>query len=138
MPRARLPRQTADNSRPVSRVTAILLLLFVVVATAALAFAFRGRTSRRERAVRELLDAADTLEAHLRIARAEIEAVAGDDSDPVRVAMREMLRQRLWLQQHGATASLTELNKVRVSFETARLRLDQQLTQIERARGPLA
>jgi len=119
-------------------VTAILLLLLVAVAAAALiTYAFRGRISRRERAVRELLDAADILEARLRVARAEIEAVAGDDADPVRVAMREMLRQRLWLQQHGATASLVELDKVRVSFEAARLRLDQQLAQIERARAPL-
>lgn len=121
-----------------SRVTAILLLILVTAAVAVLAFAFRGRISRRERAVRELLDAADILEARLRTARAEIEAVAGDDADPVRVAMREMLRQRLWLQQHGATASLAELDKVRASFDAARQRLDQQLAQIERARAPLA
>lgn len=121
-----------------SRVTAILLMLLVAVAAAILVFAFRGRSSRRERAVRELLDAADILEARLRTARAEIEAVTGDEADPVRIAMREMLRQRLWLQQHGATASLVELDKVRVSFDDARLRLDQQLAQIERARAPLA
>ena len=120
------------------RVTPLLFLLLVAVAAAIAVVAYRGRGSRRQRAVRELLDAADTLEARLRTARAEIEAVAGDEADPVRVAMREMLRQRLWLQQHGATASLAELDTVRGSFDAARLRLDQQLAQIERARTPQA
>ena len=119
--------------------TAIVLLLLVAVAAAALAFYVRGRSGRRQRAVRELLDAADTLEARLRTARAEIEAVAGDDADPVRDAMREMLRQRLWLQQHGGAATLAELDAVRTSFDAARVRLDQQLARIERARAaPLA
>ena len=120
------------------RVTSTLLLLLAVVIAAAIAFTFRSRSSRRQRAVRELLDAADILEARLRLARAEIEAVAGDEADPVRDAMREMLRQRLWLQQHGGTASLSEMDLVRVSLEAARRRIDQQLAQIERARAPLA
>ena len=47
-----------------------------------------------------------------------------------------MLRQRLWLQQYGDTASLQQLDAVRVSIDTARLKIDQQLLQIERARAP--
>ena len=131
-------RQTAASSLSAPRVTATLLLLLAAIVAGTIAFTvlFRGR--RRQRAVRELLDAADVLEARLRTARAEIEAVAGDDADPVRDAMREMLRQRLWLQQHGATASLSEMDLVRVSLEAARQRIDQQLARIERARAPLA
>ena len=89
--------------------------------------------------MRQLLDAADALEARLRVARAEIEAVVGDDiEDPVQAAMREMLRQRLWLREHGAEASVADLQQVRSSIDEARTRIEQQLVQIERARMPLA
>ena len=49
-----------------------------------------------------------------------------------------MLRQRLWLQQHGQTASLEELQTVRASIDAARTRIEAQLALIERARAPLA
>lgn len=99
----------------------------------------RRRTSRRQLAMRQLLDAADALEARLRAARSEIEAVAGEDiEDPVQDAMREMLRQRLWLREHGEEASIRELQQVRSSINEARTRIEQQLIQIERARAPLA
>src|SRR3546814_18637772 len=84
----------------------------------------------------QLLDAADGLEARLRDARAEIEAIAGSNDNPVREAMQEMLRQRLWLQQHGDGASLEQLRAVRDSLEDARRRLDRQLVEVERARAP--
>lgn len=89
--------------------------------------------------VRDVLDAADALESRLRTARAEIEAVAGDEgADPVADAMREMLRQRLWLRDHGRNASLDQLAEVRESIDVARRRIEQQLSRIERARAPLA
>jgi hypothetical protein len=91
---------------------------------------------RRQRAMREVLDAADALEARLRAARAEIEAVAGDEGrDPVGDAMREMLRQRLWLRDHGRRASLNQLVEVRASIDDARSRIEQQLNKIEQARA---
>lgn len=116
-----------------------LFILIGVACVAALALMLR-RPSRHQRAVRDVLDAADALEDRLRTARDEIQAVAGErDQDPVRDAMREMLRQRLWLQQHGGAATLAELDAVRTSFDAARVRLDQQLARIERARAaPLA
>lgn len=98
----------------------------------------RRRGGERQRALGQLLDAADGLEARLRDARAEIEAIAGSDGNPVRDAMQEMLRQRLWLQQHGGDASLDQLRSVRDSIEAARRRIEQQLVQIERARAPLS
>lgn len=113
-------------------VTVVLLLAFGLLAVV------RRRRAIRHRAMAGLLDAADHLEARLRHARAEIEAIAGDVDDPVREAMQEMLRQRLWLQQHGAAASLAELRRVRDSIVAAGSRIDQQLLQIERARAPLS
>lgn len=119
--------------------TLVLLVTAAVAAGAALIVRRRnGQGSRRQQAVSTVLDAADALEARLRDARSEIAAVVGEDeADPVRDALREMLRQRLWLQQHGEAASLDELDAVRESIDAARARIEQQLLQIERARAPL-
>lgn len=117
--------------------SALLLPISVLVAvavTALLAYRAYG-PNRRQRAMREVLDAADALEAQLRVARAEIEAVAGaGGDDPVGEAMREMLRQRLWLRDHGRNASLSQLVEVRSSIDAARDRIDHQLSLIARAR----
>ncbi|TWI03482.1 hypothetical protein IP90_01293 [Luteimonas cucumeris] len=119
--------------------TLVLLAAAAIAAGAALIVRRRSsQGSRRQQAVGDVLDAADALEARLRDARTEIEAVAGEDEpDPIRDALREMLRQRLWLQQHSEAASLNELAVVRASIDAARLRIEQQLLQIERARAPL-
>lgn len=118
--------------------TIALLLLLSALVVAVLAFG-RYLPGRRERAMREVLDAADALEAQLRVARAEIEAVAGNGGeDPVGEAMREMLRQRLWLRDHGRAASLAQLDEVRNSIDAARDRIDQQLSRIAKARAPQA
>lgn len=112
------------------------LLLLTVVALAASWLVLRGG-GRRQRAVARLLDAADALETRLRTARAELEAVTGDDQ-AIREAMQEMLRQRLWLQQHGGDAALEQIDQVRQSLEDARARIEQQLLRIQHARAPQA
>lgn len=114
-----------------------ILLIGIAAVALVLALLVRARSRKRQRVLGELLDAADALEARLRLARAEIAAVAGDEQDPVRDALREMLRQRLWLREHGGAANLTELADVRSSIDAARVRIDQQLVLIERARAPL-
>lgn len=122
----------------VTRVLPVLALLLTVAALAATwLLSSRRRGGRRQQAFARVLDAADALEERLRTARAEIEAVAGDDENPVREALQEMLRQRLWLQQYGADATVEQLDAVRESIDAARRRIDQQLLQIERARAPL-
>ncbi len=124
----------------VSRVTAFTLpvatavSIVVVIVTLGLAWRFSRRQTPRQRAMIRLLDAADALEARLRTAKAEIEAITGDEDETVRTALQEMLRQRLWLQQHGETASVQTLDGIRVSIEQARVRIDQQLVLVERAR----
>ena len=113
-----------------------LLLLLVIAAGIALAMAWRirQRSHARRHAIRAVLDAADALEAGLRAAREEIEAVAGDHENPVRGAMQDLLRQRLWLQEHAITADLAQLAAVRQSLDAARVSLEQQLLRISRAR----
>lgn len=138
MPRPRGRGRLAARLSVKRFVLPILTALSAAVLVLAGAWALtRRRAGRRHQAVSGVLDAADALEARLRTARAEIEAVAGDDENPVREAMQEMLRQRLWLQQHASQASLQQLDSVRASIDQARQRIDQQLLRIERARAPL-
>ena len=113
-------------------------LILLVIALAATGFwltwRFRRRSTERQRAIHQLLDSADALEESLRAARDEIEAVAGDHVNPVRAAMQDLLRQRLWLQEHGMDASLEQLDEVRRSLDEARASLEHQLQRVELAR----
>ena len=52
--------------------------------------------------------------------------------------MQDLLRQRLWLQDHAITAELAQLDGVRVSLDSARASLDQQLQRISMARAGTA
>ena len=114
-----------------------LTALSAVVLAVVLVLIWRARRVHpRERAVTRLLDAADALEARLRTARAEIEQVTGTEDETVRTALQEMLRQRLWLQQHGDSASIRQIDDIRISIEQARARIDQQLDRIAQARQP--
>ncbi|MGY3264250.1 MULTISPECIES: hypothetical protein [unclassified Lysobacter] len=118
--------------------TVVVSLLAVVAVLAAIFLLLRARRlSPHQRAVRDVLDAADALEDRLRVAKAEIEAVAGEHSpNAVGDAMREMLRQRLWLRDHGHDATPQQLARVRDAIDEARTRIDHQLVQIEEARLP--
>jgi hypothetical protein len=116
-------------------VKAFIVLFLLVFAMGAIFLLRRRGPNPRQRARAGLLDAADALEARLREARAEIQAVVGDEANPVREAMQEMLRQRLWVQQHGGQASLEQLDGVRASIDAARSRIEQMLAQVERARS---
>ncbi|NYZ64020.1 hypothetical protein [Luteimonas deserti] len=93
------------------------------------------RIRRRNEAYARLLDAADAFEARLRVVRAQFDGLAGGDGDPVRDALQEMLRQRLWLQEHGAGASARALDGMRASIAAAQARVDLQLAQLEQARA---
>ncbi len=120
---------------PGGGVTIIASLIAVAACVTALAWALRRGGQRKQRAFTGVLDAADAFEDRLRTARAELEAITGNEDNPVREAMQEMLRQRLWLQQHGATASAARLDEVRAAIDEARARIEQQLDRIERARA---
>jgi Flp pilus assembly protein TadB len=112
-------------------VTVVALLLAVLVAVVVLAILRARRLSPHAQAMHEVL------EERLRLARAEIEAVAGDNGpNPVGDAMREMLRQRLWLRDYGDAATPVQLAEVRDAILLARKRIDQELIRIEEARLP--
>lgn len=102
-------------------------LLLAALLTVLIIAAWRQRARRRRRALAQVLDAADAFEARLRLARARI-GQAG--RDPVRDALQEMLRQRLWLQQQGDSADVAALDAMRTSIEDAQARIDRQLAQL--------
>ncbi|WP_141481105.1 hypothetical protein [Marilutibacter maris] len=136
LPRPGAHGRLGGSSAPAVAVI-LTLILFAIAAAAVVALIMLVRRLRRRRAVREILDAADALEDRLRTARDEIEAVAGDQpEDPVQDALREMLRQRLWLRDHGNAASLDDLQEVRSGIDNARERIERQLDRIEEARAP--
>lgn len=113
------------------------LLVGFILAMLLLAWWVPRRARRRQQALSRLLDAADALEQRLRDARGELEQSIPGERDGVQNALQEMLRQRLWLQQHGEGASPDQLDQMRRSIDAARERLDQQLALIERARATL-
>lgn len=117
-----------------------LSLLIAAIALAALGLTlYRGyREQRRRQLLGRILDAADTLETRLRAARSELDTIGQPDTNPALLALRDVLRQRLWLQEHGPTASLRALDQIRRSLEAASNRIDEQLQQVERARTELA
>lgn len=85
------------------------------------------RQRRRQRAMGEVLDAADALERRLRQARERTGVVAGAGDDPARGALQEILRQRLWLQQHGHAAPLAAIEDVRDAMREAERRMRGEL-----------
>lgn len=115
-----------------------LLVLLLAGAAFWLALRLRRGSLQRQQAISQLLDAADALEARLRAARAEIETVAGHDGNPVRAAMQDLLRQRLWLQENAERASLAQLRGVRDALDAARASLDRQLRRVDQARAGAA
>lgn len=116
------------------RATLLIIVLLLIVGLVALLWTAL-RAHARTRAIRRLLDAADALEARLRVARSEIEAVAGDHENPVRQAMQDLLRQRLWLQENAGSARLAQLASMRTALDAARLKIEQQLQRVEQARS---
>ena len=129
------PASDWGATRPDPPVTVALVLL-AAAAIIILLSLWRRRSGKRPPARSQLLDAPAARVGRRRTARPPREALAGRADNPVRDALQEMLRQRLWLQQHGRDASLEQLLQVRDSIDAGRQRIDQQLLQIERARAP--
>ena len=134
----------------------LILLAGVIAAALALPllwWLWRGR--RRERTLVRLLDLADEMQALLDRSQdrmqslqavvgrvpADIAAVARaslDGTGPIREAKRDVLQHRLWIQQHGASASQRELETACDALDRARGRLASQLQELEQAGAELA
>lgn len=117
------------------RLIVLAALAVFAISSLGLTLWIHRRSRRRQLAIGRVLDAADALEERLRVARSELESVASDAENPVLGALHQLLRQRLWLQEHAQSASLQTLQRVQDALETARGRIDAQLREIDRARA---
>ena len=136
----------------------MLYLLLVALGASLLLLAFWLRQRgwrRRARAMRELLDGADGLEAQLLECRARmqrlkemllalpeemsaeaISALTADDK--VQAGLRDLLAHRLWIKQHGASASTAELDAARAALERTRRVMQSQLERLDAITGELS
>ncbi len=133
-------------------------LLFAGLAALALALPLLWwllRTRRRDRSLVRLLDLADEMQGLLDRSQermqamqtvvgrvpSDIAAVAHaslESTQSIREAKRDVLQHRLWIQKHGETASLAELDVACAALDRARGRLSAKLDELESAGAELA
>lgn len=118
-------------------------------------FLRRRRLQRRQRTLARLLDLADAVEALLDRSQermhamqsvvgrvpADIGAVAQaslESALPIREAKRDVLQHRLWIRQHGTSASQSELDTACAALARAREKLERQLANLDSAGSELA
>ena len=110
--------------------------------------------SRRQQAIRALLDGADALEAQLQACRErmvklremlsilpeEMSARAHNalDADAkVQAALKDLLAHRLWIQQHAETASIGQFDAAREALSQSGQTLSALLQRLDAASGDL-
>ena len=110
---------------------------------------------RRRMALVRLLDLADAVEALLDRSQERMAALRGlvdrvppdigavaqaslESGLPIREAKRDVLQHRLWIQKHGASASLAELDDACAALERVHSRLSGRLRDLEGAGADLA
>jgi hypothetical protein len=133
--------------------TLLIGLVFLAIA-APLLLRHRAR-QLRQRTLERMLDHADAVEALLDRSQEKMAAmrplvqripadIAAEaqaslaSSLPIREAKRDVLQHRLWIQQHGSTASQGELDKACAALERAHDRLGAQLVELEHVGSDLA
>ena len=133
-----------------------LLLIAVAAALTLLVLFVRQRQWRsRELAMRRLLDGADALEAQLLACRARMqqlksmlavlpEEMSADANlaltadDKVQAALRDLLAHRLWIKQHAAEATPSELGAACAAIEQSHGLMHAQLTRLDAIAAELA
>ena len=133
--------------------TLLIGLVFLAIAVPML-WSHRAR-QLRQRTLERMLDLADAVETLLdrsqeRMAaiRPLVERVPADiaaeaqasleSSLPIREAKRDVLQHRLWIQQHGASASQKELDRAAAALARVHEKLDGQLKELEHVGSDLA
>jgi flagellin-like hook-associated protein FlgL len=128
-----------------------VLYLILAVLVAAPILAFLGLRElhwrRRERALRDLLDGADGLEAKLQECRVRMQRLremltilpeemsAEADSalradTKVQAALKDLLAHRLWIQQHAADATQQQLDAARAALAQSSATLGAQINRL--------
>jgi len=149
---------TADCAlEPGTPITVLYLILIAAAGVLLLLFlALRQHElSRRDRAVRRLLDGADALESQLRNCRQRMQqlrtmlvalpeemsasadsALAADEK--IDAGLRDLLAHRLWISQKAPSASRAELEAACAAIEQSRQIMHSQLARLDAITGDLA
>jgi hypothetical protein len=132
------------------------ILILTAVALVLLAVALRQRRwAERARTMRRLLDGADALETQLLECRARMQQLKGmlvalpeemsadansalTADDKVQAALRDLLAHRLWIKQHAASASRSELDTACSAIEQSYQVMQSQLARLDAITGELA
>jgi hypothetical protein len=144
------------DARPPGLAMSLLILTVVLLLAVALPYWWwRQRVFARQSSLRRLLDLADAMESLLNRSQERMNALHGlvtrvpndiaavalsslESNLPIREAKRDVLQHRLWIKQHGETASLQELETACAALQRAQDRLSQQLNELENAGSALA
>ncbi|HZP66923.1 MAG TPA: hypothetical protein VFB32_11500 [Rudaea sp.] len=125
-------------------------LLLAVLVSALLLLWFwlsERRWRRRQNTIRALLDGADALESQLQECRQRMQRLRGmltvlpeemsAEADTalsadakVQDALKDLLAHRLWIKQHAATATLTQLDAARSALAQSGATLGAQLERL--------
>lgn len=136
----------------------VFYLMFVAIAgsLAVIAAILRQRHwSRRERAILRLLDGADALESQLQECRQRMQTLKGmltilpeemsaqatgalSADDKVQAALRDLLAHRLWIREHGETATVAQLEAACAAMEQSQALMGAQLARLNAATSELA
>lgn len=133
----------------------LILTVLVVLAVALPYWWWRRRMWARQNSLRRLLDLADSMERLLDRSQERMTSLHGlvtrvpndiaavalsslESTLPIKEAKRDVLQHRLWIKQHGATATLQELETACDALQRAHDRLSQQLDDLESAGSALA
>ena len=120
--------QEPDAGPPLNPIIFPIAIVAVIALAVAVFVAQRRRMHQRWSLLREVMDSADALEMQLTRVRRQLDGVASaDQADAaLRDVLHDLLRQRMWLQEHGMDARITELEAVRSRLDAGRQRLDAQ------------
>ena len=134
----------------------ILLIIGLLVLAVGVPLVWRDRAAmNRQYTLARMLDLADEVEKLLNLSQermaamrplvervpADIAAAAQaslEGSLPIREAKRDVLQHRLWIQQHGGSASQAELDKACATLARVIERLQGQLAELETVGSDLA
>lgn len=122
--------QEPNAGLPLNPIIFPIVVLAVVALAVAIFVVQRRRMQQRWSLLREVMDSADALELQLTRVRRQLDGIASADhaDAALREVLHDLLRQRMWLQQHGMDARIAELETVRSHLDAGRRRLDAQTT----------
>ncbi|MEO8742549.1 MAG: hypothetical protein ABI365_05075 [Lysobacteraceae bacterium] len=134
--------------------TALLFMLSLIAVVGCMGLWWRWQGRRRQRTLTRIMDDADAMESLLRRTRdrmGAMQSVVGrmpsdivedaraslDSNDRLQAGFRDLLQNRMWLQQNVGTATQQELDEAAAALARARARIAAELDRLDHAGAEL-